>query len=119
LQGASAFTEVLKEFNSDRVQVFAVWERVIATDWFAPSESVLSRLPDARIRQHWDPDRWLSRRLGEKDGDRKSIVWDWVAVYKAGVRWGEVAPEPAYQGRPVVNVTEELRAALSAAMSRD
>jgi hypothetical protein len=107
----------LKEFKSDRVEVFAVWERVIATDWFAPSESVLARLPDARIRQHWDPNRWLSKRLGEKEGDRGSIVWDWVAVYKPGARWAEAPPQPAYEGRPVVDVTEELRAALTAAMA--
>ena len=55
----------------------------------------------------------VSELLGEKRGDRNTIVWDWVAVYPPGLRWEAKPPEPAWADRPVVNVRDELRHQLS------
>ena len=44
--------------------------------------------------------------------DRKSIVWDYIAVYPPGALWEEHPPPPLYYGRPVVKVTEAARAAI-------
>jgi hypothetical protein len=92
----------------ERLRVFVIWERVLASDWAPPANSVLARIPDPRAAQFWDRERTLSRSMGEKDGDRQSIVWDWVAVYKPGARWTAALPEPAFSGRPVADVAEKL-----------
>lgn len=85
-----------------------IWEKVIDSDRAAPSTPVLRRISDSRAAQFWDPERFLSRALGEKDDE--SIVWDWVAVYPPGVKWGG---EPVYRGRPVVKIKDKLAAALA------
>lgn len=50
--------------------------------------------------------------MGEQEGNRKSIVWDWVGVYPAGARWEQKPPEPAYHGRPVEDVATSFEEAL-------
>ena len=70
----------------------------------------MARIPDLRARQYWDKGRLLSKAMGEKD--RSSIVWDHVAVYPPGARWGGSPPEAVYEGGPVVEVTAELTQAL-------
>lgn len=82
---------------------------MIESDRAAPGTPVLKRIADPRVAQFWDPERLISRGLGEKD--EESIVWDWVAVYPPGVKWGG---EPVYRGRPVVKVRDKLAAALAA-----
>ena len=96
--------------------MWVVWERVIATDWSAPGTGVLALIPDPRAAQYWDAERVLSKRMGERPGERDSIVWDWVAVYAPGARWEDAPPKPVYSGRPVVDVEAELRNALRTAL---
>lgn len=98
--------------------MFVVWERVIPTDWAAPTSLVLSRLADPRVSQYWDRQRLVSQQLGERKGESETIVWDWIAIYPPGVQWYDGRPpEPVYQGRPVVSVADEFRQRLSAVMA--
>src|ERR1039457_6942182 len=57
-------------------------------------------LPDARVAQFWDPRHSLSeaiRRAAQSNqagvlGDQRlhgRVVWDFVAIYPAGVRWSD------------------------------
>jgi hypothetical protein len=112
LQGASAIEEVLKEFPGKPVRAFVVWEPVLPTDWGAPSTATLKRVSDGRATQYWDKDRLVSKSLGEHD--RKSIVWDQIAVYAPSARWSQT---PAlFAGRPVVKVVDSARAAIARAL---
>lgn len=86
--------------------MFVVWEPVLPTDWSAPSSSALKRIADPRAVQYWDRRRLLSHLMGEHD--RRSIVWDYVAVYSPGEQWGKAPPTAVYEGGPVVHVTAEL-----------
>lgn len=95
--------------------MFVVWEPVIPTDWSPPSTLVLERIPDPRVRQYWDAKRTLSRLMGEDPGNRKTIVWDYVALYPPGARWTDKPPQPSYSGRPVVEVAAALEQALATA----
>lgn len=65
--------------------------------------------------QFWDKERLISHSMGEHD--RKSIVWDYIAVYPPGALWAERPPEPLYHGRPVVDVTEPARTAIAKAFA--
>jgi hypothetical protein len=62
----------------------------------------------------WDKGRLISHSMGEHD--RRSILWDYVAVYGAGTVWGEGPPEAAYRGGPVIKVMDPARAALVQAL---
>ena len=82
---------------------------IIATDLGPPSEATAARV--SRAVQLWDAHRALSNALREKpwaEADGES-VWDYVAVFPPGARWGDA---PSFHGAPVVRVAESLRAAL-------
>jgi hypothetical protein len=96
------------------VRVFVVWEPVLPTDWAAPSTAALRRIADARATQFWDKRRLVSRSMGEHD--RRSVVWDFIAVYKHGAVWSDHPPQAIYEGGPVVRVTEPAREALAQAL---
>jgi hypothetical protein len=113
LQGASAIEEVLKEFPGKPVRAFVVWEPVLPTDWSAPSTAALKRISDGRAAQYWDKDRLVSKSMGEHD--RKSIVWDHIAVYAPGATWDHKSA--LFADGPVVKAiapaSEAIRKALS------
>jgi hypothetical protein len=107
VRGSSALEKVLQDAGDLRAWV--VWEPVILTDLGPPSEATAARV--SRAAQLWDRHRALSDALRDKpwaeaDGE---IVWDYVAVFPPGARWGDA---PSFHGGPVVRVAESLRAAL-------
>jgi len=77
----------------------------------------LARISNQRSAQFWDKERLVSHSLGEHD--RRSIVWDYIAVYPRGAVWEASPPEPLYSGGPVIRVMDEARSALSKALNGD
>jgi hypothetical protein len=77
-----------------------IWEPVLPTDFGAPSTATLRRVSDLRASRYWDKEHAVSRLLGERD--RKSAVWDYVAVYQPGKLWDQTPPDAVYSDRPVV-----------------
>lgn len=106
-------TKVLAANSERKLRVFVVWEPVIPTDWSPPSTLVLGRIPDPRVRQYWDSKRTLSRLMGENPANRKTIVWDLVALYPPGAQWTDKPPQPVFSGNPVVDVAAQLEQALA------
>ncbi len=104
----------MEEFAGKPVRTFVIWEPVLLTDWSAPSTATLNRISTTRAAQFWDRGRLISRFMGEHD--RRSIVWDHIAIYPAGAVWAENPPDPLYEDGPVVRVTEGARAALTQAL---
>ncbi len=98
------------------MRVFVVWEPVLFTDWTAPSTAALRRIADSRAAQFWDKGRLISHSMGEHD--RRSVVWDSIAVYGPGTVWNDRPPQAIYQGGPVVRVVEPARKALAQALLR-
>ena len=80
--------------------MFVIWEPVLPSDLGAPSTATLRRVSDLRASQYWDKEHVVSRLLGERD--RKSVVWDYVAVYQPGKLWDQAPPDAVYSNRPVV-----------------
>jgi hypothetical protein len=101
---------MLRSFAGRPVRAFVIWEPVLATDWTSPSTETMERIADPRVAQFWDKARLISHSMGEHD--RRSIVWDYIAVYPPGALWTERPPAPLYSGRPVVEVKDAARAAL-------
>lgn len=100
---------MLRDVHDPNVRVFVVWEPVLVTDWHAPGAGAVGRVPDARVRQFWDPRHALSQAIR-----RGRVVWDFVAIYPAGVRWGDKFPAAQFAGAPVVRVIDDFRRHLSA-----
>ena len=110
MRGASALEALLEVQTDTHLRVFVVWEPVLATDLTAPSTITLRRMQDTRVKQYWDPNRVLSHALGEHD--RRSVIWDYIAVYKPEQIWTEAPPQPEFTGRPVVRFIEGTGKAL-------
>jgi hypothetical protein len=104
----------MQEFAGKPVRALVIWEPVLVTDWFSPSTMTLNRLSDTRAAQFWDKGRLVSHSIGEHD--RRSIVWDYIAIYSAGAIWEDRPPEAPYHGGPVVQVAEAARAAVAQAL---
>ena len=104
----------MHEFAGKPVRVFVVWEPVLVTDWGRPSTATLARISDLRAAQFWDRGRLVSHSMGEQN--RRSVVWDYIAVYQPGALWTERPPEALYHGGPVVQVTDQAHAALAQAL---
>ena len=96
------------------MRAFVVWEPVLPTDWLSPSTLALRRISHTRTAQFWDKGRLISHSMGEHD--RRSVVWDYIAVFAAGAVWEDHPPQALYQGKPVVQVTEPARVALTQAL---
>ena len=101
--------------------MLVVWEPVILTDIAPPTSRVLAKMPDPRVSQFWDRDRLLSREivksaladaahaLHDDYSSEGFVVWDFVAVFPPGARWGPAVPSPDYHGSPVAEVIDEVR----------
>lgn len=94
---------------------------MLPTDWSAPSSSVLRRLSDGRVQQHWDPDHVLATRMKtdarppQPEQDccvRSGILWDLAAVYPAGAAWSDRMPTATVFNGPVVDVIPAIENAL-------
>lgn len=104
------------------------------TDYAPPSDAALARIPDIRVAQFWDRRRLTSENalpvlrndaapvIGSQSLVTGRVVWDFVAIYPKGARWGSAFPAPVFKGAPVVDVMTEfkskLRDTLEAASSR-
>jgi hypothetical protein len=109
------------------VTVFAVWQPMLPTDWFAPVAGVLARLDDQRVRQYWDPDHLLARRLAADARqpqptpeccDDDGIPWDVAAVYGAESTWSDLMPPARFLNGPIVAVAGDVAAALKSSIER-
>jgi hypothetical protein len=103
------------------VRVFVVWEPILPTDLAPPITSVLSRMPDLRVQQYWDPGHLLAgqmaadRRAPQPEPEccnRSGILWDLAAVYAPGVTWTERMPTALLFTGPVVDVADAVAAAI-------
>ena len=99
-----------------------MWEHVTPSDKgiAAPPTSALFKIRDARAVQFWDDERALSRAMvaelpadtlpsvAEIDTARTPVAWDCIALYRAGMRWGDRMPVPDWAGRPVSEVADTM-----------
>jgi hypothetical protein len=104
---------VLEQRRSEKLRVIVVWEPVLPTDWLSPTPTTatMRRVSDLRVHQYWDRGRLLSKAMGE--GDRRSVVWDWVGVYAPEAIWESRPPKPAFGAGPVVRVVPAFTNALA------
>ena len=108
---------MMAELAAKPARIFVVWEPVLFTDWSSPSTATLGRISNTRASQFWDKERLISHSMGEHD--RRSITWDYIAVYPRGAVWEASPPEPLYSGGPVIRVIDEAHSALSKALNED
>ena len=113
---------MLEQNPSRKVHVLAVWEPILPTDWRAPTTPALGRLADSRVRQVWDTDHVIARRMAQDARplqpeqnccERDGVLWDLAAVYPPGVRWDDRLPQAVIFDGPVVQVTDDIQGALA------
>lgn len=99
------------------VEVLAVWEPMLPSDWLPPTTLVMRRLSDRRIRQFWDPQHLVAKRMAAdarslqptpKCCQRDGILWDLVAVYPRGDRWERALPPAKLFDGPVYDLEAEI-----------
>ena len=93
--------------------MFAVWEPMLVTDLGRPTARALARLADGRVRQYWDQQHVMARRLLQDARDPQpkpnccemdGNLWDLAAVYPPGARWEDRLPPARVFDGPIVKV---------------
>jgi hypothetical protein len=124
LRGSSAVERLLEKYAAATIRVYAVWEPIQPIDVAPPITYVLSRLPDRRVRQYWDPKHLVSRQMTadarkpqptQECCVRSGNLWDLAAVYPKGASWAAQLPPATVFNGPIVDVTEAIEAALVSA----
>ena len=101
--------------------VFAVWEPMLPTDQSPPTSGALGRLSDRRVRQYYDAEHVLAKRLKTEARSpqpipdcctRQGVLWDLIAVYPAGVAWTDKLPVATFFNGPVVDAIDGFENAL-------
>jgi hypothetical protein len=114
--------QILERHPAAKIEVFAVWEPMLTTDWQSPTSGVLARLKDVRARQYWDPRHLVAQRLAADARDpqpkqacclRGKFLWDLAALYPPGVEWRDALPPAVFFNGPVVKRKAELETALN------
>lgn len=114
---------LLEQLGDSPVTVFAVWQPMLPTDWSAPTAGVLARLDDARVKQYWDPNHLIAKRMRTDAKapqpepeccERNGILWDLAAVYPSGSQWQAAMPPAIFINGPVVAVAEGIADAVKA-----
>ena len=94
---------------------------MLPTDLSQPATGTLSRLSDSRVRQYYDPEHLLAKRMKEDarapqpEPDcctRKGILWDLMAIYAPDIKWTDKMPVAEFFNGPVVDVVDGLEKAL-------
>jgi hypothetical protein len=95
---------------------------MLPTDVSAPGTGTLGRLSDPRVRQYYDPDHLLAKRMGtdarppQPTPDcctRKGILWDLMAIYPARAEWADRMPIAEFFNGTVVDVADGLAQVLA------
>jgi hypothetical protein len=105
------------------MHVFVVWEPILKSDFMAPTTGALRRISDPRARHYWDDGHVLADVM-KRDArppqpkheccDSDGVLWDLVAIYPKGARWDATLPPAVVFDGPVVRVTDQISAALTA-----
>ena len=105
------------------MRVFVVWEPILSTDWSPPTTFALSRIPDVRVQQYWDPEHLIAKKLAadrrapqpaEDCCEQDGILWDLVAVYPKDATWNDRLPVALLFNGPVVDVKADIEAQIVA-----
>ncbi len=104
------------------MQLFVVWEPILASDVAPPTRLAMHRISDRRVRQYWDEQHVLAGRM-KTDAripqpephccDSNGILWDVAAVYPKSATWRETLPSAFVFDGPVVSITSSIEAALA------
>jgi len=91
---------------------------MLVTDWRSPASSTLARIPDARVRQFWDPRHLVSLELSRmrmaKPGQPepyccqdKGFFWDEAILFAPKAQWKD-APMSVFWNGPVWKMIASL-----------
>lgn len=116
LEGSSSVEAILRRHPGKNIQVFAVWEPMLPTDWGRPSTGELARLSDPRVTQFWDSGHLIAGEI-EKGADgrhpaccsRHGAWWDVIAVYPPAAQWTGTAPVPELLNGTIVRTAPQLQ----------
>lgn len=95
---------------------------MLPTDTSPPTTGTLARLSDSRVRQFYDADHLMAKRLGDDARPpqpvpdcctRAGTLWDLLAVYPPGATWTDRLPVAVIFNGPVVDAASGLEQWLS------
>lgn len=104
-----------------KIQVYAVWFSMIASDTPAAFPAAQKVMPDRRVMHYWDSPREVGKWFKEAvpSDFQGPIQWDAFYLYAANAVWTD-KPQPLLTwGRPILRAQQRLADQISALASRE
>lgn len=117
LGGAQWVQEYVLEKNPElKIQVYAIWFSMIASDTPEAFPSARQVMPDRRVAHFWDGEKAAGRWFKEAvPSDYEGPVqWDVFYLYGADAEWGDQPTPLLTTGRPILKDRRKLAEAVAA-----
>jgi hypothetical protein len=102
--------QILEAHPDAKLRVYAVWLPMLPTD---ERFGVADLMVDDRVTHFWDGERLMGRFYAGLAGwPEGQVVWDAAFAYAPDAGWRSKPDEPIGSGGPVIDVAEQLLAAL-------
>jgi hypothetical protein len=118
---------LLEQHRDLKLTVLVVWEPILSTDWWKPNTSTMSRIPDTRVQQFWDPKHLVASALNEMATRNppqpqpqccfhRGHYWDDAILFGPGKRWEDSQSTKFWDG-PVFQIIPGLEKSLAVSAS--
>ncbi|MCY4545396.1 MAG: hypothetical protein OXD39_09175 [Gemmatimonadetes bacterium] len=111
--------DILKQYSSDDLRVYVVWQRILAGDSVNTARMAARQVfSDKRVSQMWDPAHALGlwyKHSGELE-HKDPMVWDAYFLYGADSEWKDAPTGLIDAGTTVWNLREQLLKSVGSTM---
>jgi hypothetical protein len=109
-------TQLLKEYPSEQISVYAVWLQMLPSITKDKWDATI--MPDLRVKHFWDGElevaRWFARQVDGYEG----VSWDMYYLYGPEAVWKTVPAPLAGSGGTIYREREMLRVQVSTLLAK-
>lgn len=110
LGGAQSIQEVLEKHRGLKMQVYAVWFSMLASDTPVAFPDAKKTMPDPRVTHYWDSPRDVGKwfKTAAPSDYRGPIQWDVFYLYPANAVWTDKPQPQLATGRTILQTRQLL-----------
>lgn len=104
-------TQLLKDYSSDQLRVYAVWLQMLPT--VTRDKWDVTLMPDPRVMHFWDGQLEVARWFAKQVDGYEGVSWDMYYLYGPEAVWETIPAPLAGSGGTIYREREMLRTQVS------